>query len=88
MVHVAAKFRENTSMRFRVTVQKLNVTDRQTDGGRCTISHPRAYGAAGDNMEAMWILLSHCETIKCTGIQLKIGISYPKYEINPYTLQN
>ena len=28
-----AKFRENTEMRFRVTVRKLNVTDGQTDGG-------------------------------------------------------
>ena len=33
LVHVPAKFRENTAMRFRVTVRKLNVTDRQTDGG-------------------------------------------------------
>ena len=32
MVHVPAKFRENTSMRFRVTVWKLNVTDTWTDG--------------------------------------------------------
>ena len=32
MVHVPAMFRENTAMRFRVTVQKLNVTDGQTDG--------------------------------------------------------
>ena len=48
MVHVAAKFWENISMRFRVTVQKLNVTDRQTDrqtdgrggGGRSYISRP------------------------------------------------
>ena len=32
MVHVPAKFRENTSMRFWVTVQKLNVTDRRTQG--------------------------------------------------------
>ena len=52
MVHVPAKFRENTSMRFLVTVRKLNVTDRQTDGrtdgqtdgrtdgGRCNISRP------------------------------------------------
>ena len=32
MVHVPAKFRENTSMRFRITVRKLNVTDRQMDG--------------------------------------------------------
>ena len=31
MVHVAAKFRENTSMRFRVTLGKLNVTDGRTD---------------------------------------------------------
>ena len=31
MVHIPAKFRENTSMRFRV--RKLNVTDRQTGGG-------------------------------------------------------
>ena len=48
MVHVPAKFRENTAMRFWVTVRKLNVTDRrtdrrtdrQTDGGRCNISRP------------------------------------------------
>ena len=32
MVHARAKFGENTSMRFRVTVRKLNVTDRRTDG--------------------------------------------------------
>ena len=36
LVHVPAKFRENTAMRFWVTVRKLNVmdrrTDRQTDG--------------------------------------------------------
>ena len=32
MVHVPAKFWENTSMRFRVTVWKLNVTDGQMDG--------------------------------------------------------
>ena len=35
MVHVPAKFRENTAMRFWVTVQKLNVTDRQTDERIC-----------------------------------------------------
>ena len=40
MVHILAMFRENTSMRFRVTVRKLNVTDRQTDRGRCNISRP------------------------------------------------
>ena len=46
LVHVPAKFRENTAMRFWVTVRKLNVTDRQTDGqtdrrtGRCNISRP------------------------------------------------
>ena len=31
MVHVPAMFRENTSMRFPVTVRNLNVTDRRTD---------------------------------------------------------
>ena len=31
-MHVPAKFRENTAMRFWVTVRKLNVTDRRTDG--------------------------------------------------------
>ena len=36
-------FRENTAMRFLVTVRKLNVTD----GVRCNISRPRAYGASG-----------------------------------------
>ena len=44
MVHVPAKFRENTSMRLWVTVRKLNVTDGRTDGrtdgGRCNISRP------------------------------------------------
>ena len=44
MVHVPAKFRENTSRHFWVTVRKLNVTDRQTDRrtdrGRCNISRP------------------------------------------------
>ena len=32
MVHLPATFRENTSMRFRVTVRKLNVTEGRTDG--------------------------------------------------------
>ena len=48
--NITAKFRENTSMRFRVTVRKLNITnrrtdrwtdgqtDRETDRGRCNIS--------------------------------------------------
>ena len=31
MVYVPAKFRENTAMRFWVTVRKLNRTDRRTD---------------------------------------------------------
>ena len=37
--YVPAKLRENTSMRFRVTVRKLNVMGR-TDGGHCNISRP------------------------------------------------
>ena len=46
MVHVPAKFRENISMRLRVTVRKLHVTD-----GRGALQYlpSRAFGAAGDN---------------------------------------
>ena len=41
-------------MRFLVTVRKLNVTDRQTDGqtdrrGALQYLPSRAFGAAGDN---------------------------------------
>ena len=39
-MYVPAKFRENTSMCFRVPVRKLNVTDGQTDRGHCNISRP------------------------------------------------
>ena len=46
MVHVPAKFRENTSMRFWVTVRKLNVTDGQT--GALQYLPSRAFGTAGD----------------------------------------
>ena len=54
LVHVPAKFRENTAMRFWVTVRKLNVTDRRTDrqtDGRGALQYlpSRASGAAGDN---------------------------------------
>ena len=49
MVHVLAKFWENTAMRFRVTVRKLNVTDGQTYGGHFNIS--RAFGTAWDNKQ-------------------------------------
>ena len=48
MVHVPVKFRENTSMRFRVTVRKLNVMDRRTDGRALQYLPSRAFGAAGD----------------------------------------
>ena len=53
MVHVSAKFWENISMRFRVTVQKLNVTDGQTDRrtGALLYLASQASGAAGDNKE-------------------------------------
>ena len=52
MVHIPAKFRENTSMRFLVTVRKLNMTDKQTDGrGALQYLPSRAFGAAGDNKE-------------------------------------
>ena len=56
MVHILAeKFRENTAMHFWVTVQKLNVMDRQTDrrtDGRMGAFQnlpSLAFGAAGDN---------------------------------------
>ena len=52
MVHVPAKFRESTTaMRFRATVQKLNVTDGQKDRrtGAFQYLPSRAFGAAGDN---------------------------------------
>ena len=52
MVHIPAKFRENTSMRFWVTVRKLNVTDGRTDGrGALQYLPSRAFGAAGDKKE-------------------------------------
>ena len=45
MVHVPAKFRENTSMRFRVNSAKTDETD-----GRGALQYLpyRAFGAAGD----------------------------------------
>ena len=46
MVHVPAKFRENTAMRFWVTVWKLNVMDGQTEQYQYIPS--RAFGAVGD----------------------------------------
>ena len=57
MVHVPVKFLENTAMSFWVTVQKLNVTDRQTrqtDGwtdkrGAFQYLLSRAFVTAGDN---------------------------------------
>ena len=49
MVHVPAKFRENTAMRFRVTVRKLNVMDGRTDERVAFQYLPsRAFGVAGD----------------------------------------
>ena len=58
MVHIPANFQENTLMRFRVTVRKINMTDRQTDGrmdgwtdGRGLQYLPSwAFGAAGDTI--------------------------------------
>ena len=52
MVHIPAKFRENTSMHFRVTVRKPNVTDGWTDGrmGGIAISPiPGPTALVGDN---------------------------------------
>ena len=49
MVHVPAKFRENTEMPFRVSAKTKHETDGRTDGrtgGRYNMS--RAFSAAGD----------------------------------------
>ena len=59
MVHIPARFRENTSMRVRVTIRKLNVmdrqmdgrTDRRMDGGHCNISRP---GRSARNKKFLW----------------------------------
>ena len=50
MVHVPAKFRENTAMSCQVTVQKLSETDRQMDRRTGAFQYllSRAFGAAGD----------------------------------------
>ena len=46
MVHIPAKFRENTAMRFRDTVRKRDGrTDRR---GALQYLPSRAFGAAGD----------------------------------------
>ena len=84
MVHVPAKFRENTSMRFWVTVRKLNVTDRQTDrrtdrrtdGGRCNISRP---GPSAPR-EITRQLISHEQVQKLTPqflLYIYIGYRFP-----------
>ena len=60
MVHIPAKFRENTSMLFWVTVRKLNVTDRQTDrqtDGRGPLQYlpSRSFGSArGKKKKSYW----------------------------------
>ena len=69
LVHIPAKFRENTAMRFWVIVRKLNVTDRQTDGqtdgrGGVAISPvPGPTAPAGDNKKIPW-RLKHKECVK------------------------
>ena len=100
MVHIAAKFRENTSMRFRVTVRKLNVTDgwtdRQTDGrtdgGHCNISRPRAYSVAGDNNHIL-VVLGICIHVSvrpilcwCTWIVFPCKMCICKYFCNIFFL--
>ena len=56
-MHVPAKFRENTALRFWVTVRKLNVTDRRTDGrGALQYLPSRAFGAAGDKNNCQFFI--------------------------------
>ena len=57
MVHIPAKFRENTSMHFRVTVRKLNVTDgqiRQTDGHTDVQTYGRTDGRGARYKSRPW----------------------------------
>ena len=57
LVHVPAKFRENTFLSYSAKTKRDGQTDGWTDGrterqtdrrGRCNISRPRAYVLAGD----------------------------------------
>ena len=84
MVHVPAKLRENTPMRFGVTVRKLNVTDRQTDRrtdrGHCNISYPRAYGVAGDKKLKMLYHQNFILYIKQN--KRPVGLIAPPFKIN------
>ena len=69
-VHIPAKFQENTSMRFWVTVWKLKrdgQTDRQTDGrGALQYLPSRAFGAAGDNKATRSPEISRVQVQKLT----------------------
>ena len=74
-------FRENTAMRFRVTVRKLNMTDGQTDRrGAFQYLPSRAFGTAGDNnykilLEAFFLTSSTLITwIKQTLLQDLLGL--------------
>ena len=53
-MHVPEKFRENTAMRFRVTVQKLNVTDG------VAISPVPALGVVGDKNIKHFLHMVQC----------------------------
>ena len=71
MVHVPAKFWENISLGFRVTVQKLNVTDRRTDRRGALQDLPsRAFSAAGDNKNQIVYV--------CHGIKIQQGLNSGK----------
>ena len=59
LVHVPAKFWENTAMRFWVTVRKLNVTDRRT-GGVAISPVPGPTAPAGDK-KFSWASETHTE---------------------------
>ena len=76
MVHIPAKFRENTAMHFQVTLRKLNMTDRQTDGRGAQYLPSRAFGAAGDK-RIIWLLcdLSNRTLFTC---QLHPGPESPR----------
>ena len=65
MMHIPAKFRENAAMRFRVTVRKLNMTDRRTDrrtGGRYNISRPWPSAQDKNVSKILCMIIVHTNT--------------------------
>ena len=91
MVHVPAKFRENTSIRFRVTVRKLNVTDRHRRTGGVAISPvpgptaiimsgPRTTYMSGVHVTSTWTVCRWCVNRTNHSIAPNIQSTTPRKE--------